>query len=66
MLEGNHLQGTQTLSSKISRRLGSGIAKETVILAHAQCIMTTSCKNSQKKNAVTQNEIRWEDPRMTT
>lgn len=34
----------RTLSSKISRSAASWIAKEAVIFAHAQCIITTSYK----------------------
>ena len=41
-IEWDH-QGKTTLSSKISRRVASGIAKEAVIFEQAQCIITTSC-----------------------
>lgn len=41
--------GWQTLSSKISRRVPSGIVKEAVIFEQAQCIITTSYTRQSKK-----------------
>lgn len=42
-----------TLSSRISRRVASGIANEAVIFEHAQCIITTSYTKAAKKHQLT-------------
>jgi hypothetical protein len=41
-----------TLSSKISRRVASGIADEAVIFEHAQCIITTSCIEANQEKII--------------
>lgn len=41
-----------TLSSRISRRVASGIANEAVIFEHAQCIITTSYAKALRDNII--------------